>query len=60
MVAVGLGMSDSDLAATLTYIRSNWGNKAEEVTTEDVKAVRAQAAKDAQPWTDAQLKAFKE
>ena len=32
MAAMGAGLSDSDLAAVLTYIRSSWGNKAGEVT----------------------------
>ena len=41
MAAMGAGLSDSDLAAVLTYIRSSWGNKAAEVTADDIKAVRA-------------------
>src|SRR5580692_1325890 len=41
MAAMGAGLSDSDLAAVLTYIRSSWGNKGEPVTADDVKNVRA-------------------
>jgi mono/diheme cytochrome c family protein len=41
MVAIGTAMSDADLAAVLTYIRTSWGNKAGAVTADDVKAVRA-------------------
>lgn len=41
MTAMGVGLSDSDLAAVLTYIRSSWGNKAEAVGPDDVKAIRA-------------------
>jgi mono/diheme cytochrome c family protein len=41
MAAMGAALSDSDLAAVLTYIRSSWGNKGEPVTADDVKAVRA-------------------
>ncbi|HTV62055.1 MAG TPA: cytochrome c [Verrucomicrobiae bacterium] len=41
MAPMGAGLSDSDLAAVLTYIRSSWGNKGEAVTADDVKAVRA-------------------
>ena len=41
MAAMGAGLSDADLAAVLTYIRTSWGNKAGEVTADDVKAVRA-------------------
>ncbi|MEI9962294.1 MAG: hypothetical protein WDM76_14520 [Limisphaerales bacterium] len=36
--AMGAGLSDSDLAAVLTYIRGSWGNKAEAVTADDVKS----------------------
>jgi mono/diheme cytochrome c family protein len=41
MVAIGTALSDADLAAVLTYIRSSWGNKAGAVTADDVKAIRA-------------------
>jgi mono/diheme cytochrome c family protein len=44
MAAMGAGLSDSDLAAVLTYIRSSWGNNASAVTADDVKAVRAAIA----------------
>jgi len=41
MAPMGAALSDSDLAAVLTYIRSSWGNKAGPVTADDVKAIRA-------------------
>ncbi|HEY1719195.1 MAG TPA: cytochrome c [Verrucomicrobiae bacterium] len=41
MAAMGAGLSDSDLAAVLTYIRSSWGNTGGPATADDVKAVRA-------------------
>lgn len=41
MAAMGAGLSDSDLANVLTYIRTSWGNKAEAVEADDIKAVRA-------------------
>lgn len=44
MAAMGAGLSDADLAAVLTYIRSSWGNSVGAVTAADVKAVRAAAA----------------
>jgi mono/diheme cytochrome c family protein len=44
MAAMGAGLSDADLAGVLTYIRSSWGNKAEAVTADDVKTVRAAIA----------------
>ena len=34
-------LSDTDIANVLTYIRSNFGNKASAVTAEEVKMVRA-------------------
>lgn len=45
MPAVGAGLSDEEVAPILTYIRSEWGNKASAVTPEMVKAHRAEAAK---------------
>jgi mono/diheme cytochrome c family protein len=44
MAPMGAALSDSDLAAVLTYIRSSWGNKADAVTPDDVKKVRASVA----------------
>jgi mono/diheme cytochrome c family protein len=44
MAPMGAALSDSDLAAVLTYIRSSWGNKAGPVTADDVKAIRAVVA----------------
>ena len=41
MAPMGAALSDSDLAAVLTYIRSSWGNKAGAVSADDVKAIRA-------------------
>ena len=40
MAAMGAALPDADLAAVLTYIRNSWGNKAGEVTADDVKKVR--------------------
>jgi mono/diheme cytochrome c family protein len=44
MAPMGAALSDSDLAAVLTYIRTSWGNKADAVTADDVKKVRATVA----------------
>ena len=41
MAAMGAALSDDDLAAVLTYIRSSWGNKASPVTGDDIKKIRA-------------------
>lgn len=37
---LGIVMSDAEVAAVLTYIRSSWGNKASAVTEEDVEEER--------------------
>ena len=36
-------LSDADLSAILTYVRSSWGNKASAVTPKDVATARAGA-----------------
>ena len=41
MAPMGAGLSDADLAAVLTYIRTSWGNNYGTVTAEDVKAARS-------------------
>jgi len=41
MAPMGAGLSDPDLAAVLTYIRSAWGNKSGPVTEDEMKAARA-------------------
>lgn len=39
MPAWGQQLSDGDIAAVVTYVRSSWGNKASAVTADEVKAV---------------------
>jgi mono/diheme cytochrome c family protein len=58
MPAMGAALSDDDLAAVLTYIRSSWGNHASVITPDQVKAIRAKVGKRTQPWTAAELKAI--
>jgi mono/diheme cytochrome c family protein len=60
MAAMGAGLSDSDLAAVLTYIRGSWGNQADEVTSDDIKAIRAGMGARPQPMTHDQLMAMPE
>jgi mono/diheme cytochrome c family protein len=55
MPAMGAALSDEDLAAVLTYMRQSWGNKAAEVTPEQVKAVRAGLGGRTQPFTADEL-----
>ncbi len=55
MAAMGAALPDEDLAATLTYIRSSWGNNAGPVTGDDVKKVRAGLGASPQPMSGLQL-----
>ncbi len=41
---LGIEMSDDEVAAVLSYVRSAWGNNASAITPQEVAAVRAQAA----------------
>ncbi len=56
MAPMGAALSDADLAAVLTYIRTSWGNQASEVTADDVKAVRAELGAHPTPLTGPELK----
>ena len=60
MAPMGAALSDSDLAAVLTYIRSSWGNKASDVTDSDIKAMRALVAGHPPISGEAGLNAIKE
>lgn len=51
----GLNWSDDKIAAVLTYIRQEWGNKAGAVSPEKVAAVRAKESARKTPWTAAEL-----
>ncbi|MBI5772673.1 MAG: cytochrome c [Verrucomicrobia bacterium] len=55
--AITLGISDDDLAAILTYIRQDWGNKAPAVTPAQIAAVKKETGDRATPWTAEELKA---
>jgi mono/diheme cytochrome c family protein len=59
MAAMGAALSDADLAAVLTYIRSSWGNQAGEVTADDIKTIRAGLVRP-QPMSLDQLMAMPE
>jgi len=58
MAAMGAALSDEDLAAVLTYVRQSWGNKASEITPQQVRAVRAEVGNRTQPWTADELQAI--
>ena len=55
MPAWGINLSDKKIASVLSYIRSEWGNKASEITPEEVIAVRKEFAARVDPWAEADL-----
>lgn len=48
-------LPDDQIAAILSYARSTWGNKAEAVTADFVKATRAATTDRKVPWTQAEI-----
>ncbi|MCW5556251.1 MAG: cytochrome c [Verrucomicrobiae bacterium] len=48
-------LSDSDIAAVLTYVHSAWGNKAGPVSADEVKAIRTETASRETYWTAEEL-----
>lgn len=53
-------LNDKKLAAILTYVRSEWGNKASEVSPEGVAALRAELASRAESWTEPEIRSIDE
>ena len=51
----GVPMSDDEVAAVLTYVRSNFGNSSPPITAQQVAQVRAQIGSNTQPATAAEL-----
>lgn len=51
-------LKDEQIAAVLTYIRSEWGNDAPSITPEYVKAVREQTKDRRDAWTQKDLQAI--
>jgi mono/diheme cytochrome c family protein len=49
------GWSDEKIAAVLTYVRSEWGNKASAITLEQVTAVRTAEASRTKAWIQDEL-----
>ena len=60
MLAWGPSLDDEQIAAVLTYVRSEWGNKAGAVKPEQVKKIRSQLADRANYWTEPELQACAE
>ncbi|MEY2880273.1 MAG: hypothetical protein RLZZ15_2653 [Verrucomicrobiota bacterium] len=48
-------LTDEQLAALSTYLRREWGNTGTPVSADQVRAIRAETAKRAEPWTQDEL-----
>lgn len=48
-------LTDKQIAYILTYVRQEWGNKAGEITPEQIAAARKEFTSRAEPWTEADL-----
>jgi mono/diheme cytochrome c family protein len=55
MPPLGPLLKDEQLAAVLTYIRSDWGNNAAAVSPDKVKEIRAAVAGHTGPWAPEEL-----
>lgn len=55
----GATLKDGDIAAVLTYVRSQWGNKGAPISAAKVASIRAATASRTTPWTAAELAAVK-
>ncbi len=53
-------LTDEKIAAVMTYVRQSFGNSASAVTTDIVAAARKKFAGRTAPWTEAELKAWKD
>ena len=51
-------LSNGDIAAVLTYIRREWGNASDPISTGDVNQHRIKAQGRTVPWTEAELEQF--
>lgn len=51
-------LKDDQIAAILTYIRSEWGNNESLITAEQVAKIREESAAQTEPYTQAQLQAI--
>jgi hypothetical protein len=51
-------LKDEQIAAILTYIRSEWGNTADAIQVADVSAKRKEIAARTSPWSEKELLAL--
>ncbi len=57
MAPWGSVLKDDQIAAVLTYVRNEWGNKAAPITTEFVAQIREKNKGRTDPWTQKELQA---
>ena len=55
----GVAMTDAELAAVLTYIRTSWGNRAMPVTVADIARVREKTKGRSKPFSEVELLALR-
>ena len=55
MASLGGVLKDDQIANALTYVRSEWGNKAPPVSADTVTRIRGEIADHPQPWTSDEL-----
>lgn len=58
MLGHGGQLADHEIAAALSWARSQWGNSAPALTREQVTALRARFATRSSPWSPAELRAI--
>jgi hypothetical protein len=51
-------LKDEQIAAILTYVRSEWGNTADAIQVSDVAAKRKEIANRTSPWSEKELLAL--
>ncbi len=51
-------LSDAEIAAVLSYIRSSWGNRATALSTQEVSSIRKTLPPRVEPWTRSELEKF--
>ncbi len=58
MAPWGKTLKDEQIAAVLTYVRNEWGNKAPPIPTEFVAKIREETKDRTDPWTQKELEAI--
>ncbi len=58
MPAFGTKLKDEQIAAVLTYLRQEWGNQAEAITTESIAAAREATKDHSNAWNAGELMAI--